>query len=453
MFATTSMQKILIYNLALRLNVIRFSPILLVFFALSFSTALFAKSYHIDKVQFIGLERSQESWIKEYLNLSCPFTLTETDILNMEEKLLTSQVFLEAKVYPKVSQSKRLDLVVQVEEKWTTIPVVRGAFGGGTPLLVAGVYDTHSFGKLWTLGGEFRKYGDAPTGGVVWARAPRWLNGNYYLNFELWQDNRLRSLYKKEDGFKEIAEIDSRAKMLNFSIRIPSGIDKLNLGLQLSSRTQEPTRVSFPDSSVDFDISSLKLNTGDNTLNKALLNIVYDEISINKLHYNGHRITLNLGPIFYEGKVTRLYELEYFYYKFFANKWNFAFHSFIGSASDSSLQNQKFLGGFDSVRGLPDGALYGRNAAYSNIELRYLSFKHQKMWIQSVLFADGGFAENQDFSLRETWTKSAGIGFRFAVPQINRMMFRIDYAWSLDGSGTQGITAGMNQFFQPYKPL
>ena len=75
------------------------------------------------------------------------------------------------------------------------------------------------------------------------------------------------------------------------------------------------------------------------------------------------------------------------------------------------------------------------------------------MWIQSVLFADGGFAENQDFSLRETWTKSAGIGFRFAVPQINRMMFRIDYAWSLDGSGTQGITAGMNQFFQPYKPL
>jgi hypothetical protein len=43
-------------------------------------------------------------------------------------------------------------------EKWTTIPVIRGAFGGGTPLLVAGLYDIHSFGSLWTLGAEARKY-------------------------------------------------------------------------------------------------------------------------------------------------------------------------------------------------------------------------------------------------------------------------------------------------------
>jgi hypothetical protein len=33
------------------------------------------------------------------------------------------------------------------------------------------------------------------------------------------------------------------------------------------------------------------------------------------------------------------------------------------------------------------------------------------------------------------------------------MIFRIDYAWAVDGSGARGIAAGMNQFFDPYKPL
>ena len=415
------------------------------------SGAAYSRSYSFSSYEFIGLDRSQESWLLEYLELKFPCSLSDLEIKKLEEKLLNSQVFQSAKVYPKVNPSKKFNLAIKVKEKWTTIPVIRGAIGGGTPLLVAGIYDTHSFGRLWTLGGEFRKYGEAPAGGVIWARAPRWMGGDYYLNFELWKDNRLRNIY--DNKFNRIASIDSRATMVNIELRMPVGINNFNLGLLWSSRAQEPTTIAQETGFSLVEKNQFSINTGSNTLNKGLVRLVYDNISVNNIHYHGHRASFSAGPIFYGGVVKSIYELEYFYYHYFERDWNFAFHSLFGSASDSSLQNQRFLGGFESIRGIPDGALFGRHAAYSNAELRHFSFKFPKLWIQSVIFADSGFATNEEEWRKEPWTSTAGIGLRFSVPQVHRLMFRIDYAWSIDGSQAQGITAGMNQFFQPYKPL
>jgi hypothetical protein len=48
---------------------------------------------------------------------------------------------------------------------------------------------------------------------------------------------------------------------------------------------------------------------------------------------------------------------------------------------------------------------------------------------------------------------SAGGGLRIAIPQVNRLMLRLDYALSLDRPHQHGLNFGMNQFFQPHKPL
>jgi hemolysin activation/secretion protein len=126
---------------------------------------------------------------------------------------------------------------------------------------------------------------------------------------------------------------------------------------------------------------------------------------------------------------------------------------FAGQTAHHSLQNQYFLGGFDSVRGLPDGAVIGNRAAYSNLEFRLITYKLKYMWFQNVVFFDSGSAASEWKYLGESTRACAGVGVRMSIPQIYRMMGRIDYAWSVEGKKTKGITIGLNQFFDPYKPL
>ena len=129
-----------------------------------------SKSQIIEKFEvvdfvFQGLNRTSESWLRDYLDVSFPFSANEQDLAKLRSKILTTGVFHKANVSFFKFKSQRF-IKIEAAEKWTTIPVVRAEVGGGTPLWVAGIYDQHSFGRLWTLGSEFRKYGDEAPGFV-----------------------------------------------------------------------------------------------------------------------------------------------------------------------------------------------------------------------------------------------------------------------------------------------
>ena len=102
----------------------------------------------------------------------------------LEKKLLTSQAFTEVKArFVFLRAKKAYRLIFSCKEKWTKIPVIRGVFGGGTPLLVLGGYDIHSFGRLLVFGAEFRRYGKIDPGWVLYAKAPRYRQGKHLLGF------------------------------------------------------------------------------------------------------------------------------------------------------------------------------------------------------------------------------------------------------------------------------
>ena len=158
--------------------------------------------------------------------------------------------------------------------------------------------------------------------------------------------------------------------------------------------------------------------------------------------------------MFEPGVVSSTTESEAFYYRYMPwGKINIAAHYKIAQTTSDSLESQYFLGGFDSIRGLPDGALFGNRAAYGNFELRRIMFKSRYLWLQSVLFSDFGGAGRRWQQAKDSARSSAGVGLRISVPQIHRLILRLDYAWSLDRPGTSGFSAGMNELFQPYKPL
>ena len=122
--------------------------------------------FEIVDVKIEGAERTDADWILQFLQLRTPASLNQVDCQSLERKLMTTGVFASVN-YELIESETHAGghvLVFKLREKWTTIPVIRGAMGGGTPLRVFGIYDTHVFGRLWTLGFETRKYGTAPNG-------------------------------------------------------------------------------------------------------------------------------------------------------------------------------------------------------------------------------------------------------------------------------------------------
>jgi hypothetical protein len=409
-----------------------------------------------------GAKRTNIEWVKSYLGVSEGAIVPDNVDELARRKLMTTDVFISANaMLVPTEDPKTFDLKIFLLEKWTLIPVIRGAFGGGTPMTVFGVYDTHSFGRLWTLGAETRRYGDAPPSFVVWARAPRWLRGRHYLNLELWQLNRIRSIYNQED--ERIGDIRSDSKIAKFTflhpIIDPPSIGSLEYAMQVGidirlqnqpgSRFQPAPAFAGGD---QFDLG-IDLRTGSTTEESVMPTVIFDDIEIYGSRLDGVRAILQNGIVFESGVPHRKFETEIFFFKPFWSEFVFASRFVIGATALRTMHNQYFLGGFDTIRGIPDGAVVGSRAAFANLELRRQIYRFPYAQFDGSLFADTGSAANNWTELRAHQRKTIGMGMRMNIPQIYRLMLRVDYAFAVDGTKAQGINIGLNQFFQPYKPL
>lgn len=415
--------------------------------------------HRIVDVKVLGVKRTSERWLRSYINITPPTFVTDEDIQYIKEKLMTTGVFRDVEVYftvPAFNLDAKI-LTIAINEKWTTIPVVRGEYGGGTPLTVLGIYDTHVMGRLWTMGFETRKYGDAKRGYVGWIKAPR-LKGGYSLGLELWNDIRRRSVYDR--NFEELGYIQSKEKKVRALFLFPlfqkiQGLrsDSWQYGLDIDYKITEPSEFVRADgSNIEREDFGFIIPKEKEKSFSAMGVLIRDGLSVNNLEIHGLRWVNKLGPFTEEGSTKLKYEGELFGYYMSKYGVNYAAHLSLNYADSKLMSSQKFLGGLDSIRGIPDGAVYGPKAFYANFEARYIGFKFKHVWLQNVAFLDAGEAHKDINPFFKDTRSAAGIGVRIAFPKIYRLVLRLDYAWSLTSKG-QGLSAGMNQFFQPYRPL
>lgn len=404
----------------------------------------------------LGAKRTDIHWLRSYLGYDFPVGLSDEDFLTIRSKLLTTEVFTDVKVRAEPVKGSRdhYELVIELNEKWTNIPVLRGAYGGGTPFTVLGTYDTHTLGRLWTVGAEAQRYGNAPWGSVVWARAPRFLQGYHEVGIEYWRQFRIRSIYDHNDDKQ--GELRSDWSMARVMFMAPTPVTReWKVGLDMRYRQEAPIHYQAEEEHENSPPPrGIRLTDDKSRQFNPMFRTIYDDMSVENLFHNGYRLIGNIGPVFEKSETHSRFEIEAFdFYWFPGTQFNLGLHAFLGQTTSDSLENQYFLGGFESVRGIPDGVIYGNRAFYTNVELRHLSYRFKYTWVQSAVFTDFGGAGPDWLEAKESVRSSLGVGLRFAVPQIYRLLFRLDYAWSLDKAGTSGISLGMNQFFQPYKPL
>lgn len=406
-------------------------------------------------IEVHGAHRTDTRWLEQYLGLSFPRAFTDTDVVAVRRKLMTTDVFVDVQVRQDLTSKK---LVIDLEEKWTTIPVVRGAYGGGTPLAVFGVYDMHAFGKLMTLGAETKKYGSAPAGLTLWAKFPRGGRGKNSSGVELWRDFRSRSFYDSSGKKNTELSFDSsyiRAYHLISLFPEANALDPLTVqgGLDIMLRRDQSPSLSGQEPE-GLNLPAANLARED----RILVSAVYDDMAVDDQLLEGHRVQLKHGYSQVRGAkedgISRYSEVEWFAFHRPTPSLNLAFHGYAQQAGSATLSNTFYLGGFDSVRGFPDGIKYGAFAAYGNFELRFQGWRSQRLKFATVLFADVGIAGPNFGEARKDVFQSAGAGIRVSIPKIHRLVFRLDWArGSSDSITSSGITAGLNQFFQPYRPL
>jgi hypothetical protein len=416
--------------------------------------------YRVIGAVFTGLKKTSSEWLASYLDLHYPVNLNATDLHDLERKLMTTAVFTSVAVTtrPIKGTENDVELQVAVEERWTLIPVVRGAYGGGIPLRVLGFYDVHLLGQLLTGGAETRQYGSAPPGFLFYGRNPRAAADRNYYGAEFWREFRRRQVFDRSGV--QIGELSTDTGMARIRALLAvdddsgASLHKWRIGGDLEAVQENPSRfINLPTEPRFSQPQDLFVRSSKRQLVKVLPTLLYNDILVDQLHYDGLRFRLRLGPVISSDKTASAGEFEGFYYAMLGANWNFASRAVIGANTINSLQSQYFLGGLDTVRGLPDSALYGNSAAFANLELRHLEFKAKYLWFQTASFLDIGEAGS---SWEDAGTKvrlAAGFGFRAAVPQVYRLMFRLDYAWSLVGAKTHGVTIGLNQFFDSVTPL
>jgi len=424
-------------------------------FLISKANAVPIEYFEIESVEIEGANRSDHNWLVKYLDLEPPAKISHEQIITLKMRLLTTKVFsaVDIQIAP-IKGSQKYKAIIIVKEKWTLMPVLRGAIGGGTPLAVVGFHNIHFGGKLKTLGMEARKYGSASISGVAYWRDYEFLD-QYYLGSEVWKLNRTYSIFdQKQEIAGEINYSVTKARFGLLTSINQSPKDKLKFGLDVAYLKEGISKFEYAKNYAGAFTNTF-IDTNDEPLNNIFLlsSLVYDDMNIENLNTDGNRVTVSAGPQMTQSTTHSKWEVEYFGFKYLPFDINAAAHLFVGSNSSSSIGSQYFLGGFESIRGYPDGFIFGSKTAYSNFEVRKLMRTFSHVWFQPTAFLDVGMAQNSWKNMEQTPKSSAGMGIRISSPNIYRAVLRIDYAWSLDGSGQQGITAGMNQFFQPYRPL
>ena len=93
------------------------------------------------------------------------------------------------------------------------------------------------------------------------------------------------------------------------------------------------------------------------------------------------------------------------------------------------LRNRTITGGDDRLRGYPSNFFFGKDAVFYNIELRTTSVEILKSAFGAVAFFDAGDAAQGFDMLRAK--QSVGVGLRALLPQLNRLVFRMDLAFPL----------------------
>ncbi len=416
------------------------------------------ENLEIASVQMKGLVRTQEAFVFKKIDL-LPKTSFQTHLFkNSLQNLKNLQIFSKINVKTYKNKKNQLDIIFEVEEKWTLLPYFLLGSGGGVSYLVIGLYDTNFLGQLYTLNFTYGcKNENCST--FLFFRNPSIFGSNFNLANYITQENNVFHMYNPDRSIR--GSFTNKKEMFNsytdFKIN-PSFL----LGIGFLYQKNSLSSFGLTADHIQTNLSNKYVLPAQNSSLALETRVTLGKIDYDQVLQKGAQFVsiLNSTGSAYKDKknnYTSLNNTLLFYFPYtpfpflkifaFKNAY-FALRSNLSLTSSEQESQYYFVGGLDKVRGFYDVEFSGKYAWFTNFEYRIPSFINEYFMLQHAFFVDSGFASNTFFDLFSSKTgMSLGTGIRIVPLKINRVALRFDYATLLNPLKGFGINFGLLQFF------
>ncbi|MCB0394913.1 MAG: BamA/TamA family outer membrane protein, partial [Bdellovibrionales bacterium] len=347
------------------------------------------------------------------------------------------------------TDSGKMKVLVDVEEKWTLIPLMNFGGDSGVNYYALGVVDTNTFGHYFELGSVYINFGGTHSG-LFWFRDRRFNGEKIKLGADVGRLARVRTLY--DEGGDEIGKFIHDRRFIK-------GLVLFELHPYLSvGGSVEYRSLQVKDGSLDEEEQELnKANNVDINLTSDDM-ISWVDMVFGRLNSDGER---QFGLVSeWSFGYSQLWQISDEVFTevnsdtraFILLPWrsNLGFRFKWGHTDSDKYYHQNYIGGFEGSRGYRDGRYEGRAYWVGNIEYRIPSYVSDRVIIQHTVFFDSGSVAENIWDLgnnnREAF-HSAGLGLRFIPPQVSVIALRIDYAKTFEDKKEEAVSFGLQQYF------
>ncbi|MDH5544035.1 MAG: BamA/TamA family outer membrane protein [Gammaproteobacteria bacterium] len=388
----------------------------------------------LDQIQIEGLRRTAESVVLQELLVEPGKTISEKQLDESLRRLRNLRIF--SRVEPEVTNTgdNNVTLITRVEEKWTTVPILRASSGGGANYFVVGAYDINTFGKYKELGGQYENY-NGEHSAVVWYRNPRFMRQRLRFGLDIWSVSRPYVQYDKL-AQPQLSFLLNRKKLNTFFDWELRSWLRLGLGLELNRDTLKNIADGQDIYKSDANIARLSATLGQIDYDNYLLQGMQATVTIeNALAYSAS-----------QEKFLRIISENQLY---FILPWrsNLAMNLRLGYTDSEALQHVFYLGGLENIRAYYDTQFQTQAFWQYNTEYRIPSFRNSWLVLQHTFFVDAlQIMQGYTHSNPSPIYASAGMGIRLISPKVYRLTLRLDIALPSHQGGSV-FSMGAQQFF------
>ena len=419
----------------------KYTFILFLFFAMGTITA---QEVVISKIEFEGLKRTKEAFLRRLVKVKPQSALELKTILTDVERLNRLPGIAKASYRLDKSNPKQLLLIYDIKENFTIIPGVRASQANDDSFAFRlSVFEFNFLGQNQIIGGYYER-NIFNSYGLYW-EAPYVITNKLGIGVN-YQNNVLREpVFFKNDNTVNY-QFDSRTAEV-YALYELDFHNNFQLGVRYANE-----KYSF----IDGILTTAVPNRLTAQKWSAIAEYENNHLIIDYQYVSGYRSISNLEYITGgEGLLADelIVQTDFEYFKKVNNKGNWASRLQLSYATFNESRFAPFkLDNQLNIRGAGNSAGRGTAEVVLNTEYRHTLFEKDWFVIQSNTFIDagswrsptGGFTDLIDGS---TLKVNPGLGIRFIHKRIFNAVVRFDYGFGIGNNATNGFVFGIGQYF------
>lgn len=410
---------------------------------------LFAQEVKIDALEFSGLKRTKESFLRRLIKTK-EQTIYDVSLVNADIERLKRLPGIASATYAIENRANKNILIYNVVENFTIIPGLRIATANdGSFSYRVSAFEFNLFGNNQLLGGFYEK-NIFNSYGAFWEHP-------FLFSDKLGIGINYQDLTTQEPVFYDQGDKNYRFNSKNAEAK---------LLFSFNFKNEAELGAAFVQESYLFE--------GENPLPDTPLSL-----EANKFIYKGvyRYVDLDIDYQYFDGVVSEFtaqhiqflngdapaetflnsfssFRNDFTYYKKIQDKGNWASRLRLAAAfgNDDSPFAPFTLDNQLNVRGV--GTTVDRGTASIVLNTEYRHTLYEKGWfvVQGNAFIDAGSWRNPGEEFSQLFDGSStklypGVGFRFIHKKIFNAVFRLDYGVGIGNDATNGIVFGIGQYF------